>query len=109
MDEAAWRLTSTGGFKLYMYLAKNQDKYKFNLSSSDFMEWSGLKSTAYRTAFKELVTEGYLVLKEGSETIYTFYDKSRIPKEKKRKDEITIEIPAAKVEETKQLQEEFTF
>ena len=66
LDEAAKRLQSKGGFKLYMYLAKNQDKYSFNLSSTDFMLWSGLGYTAYATAFSELADEGYLILKEGN-------------------------------------------
>ena len=61
LDEAAKRLQSKGGFKLYMYLAKNQDKYNFNLSSTDFLLWSGLGYTAYTTAFSELAEEGYLI------------------------------------------------
>jgi hypothetical protein len=104
LDEAAYRLQSTGGFKLYMYMAKNQDKHKFALSSSDFMRWSGLKNTAYNTAFKELISEGYLILKEGTETVYTFYDKSQLPEEV-----ITIEVPEEKVEEIQKAKEEFIF
>ena len=108
LDEAAKRLQSKGGFKLYMYLAKNQDKYSFNLSSTDFMLWSGLGYTAYATAFSELADEGYLILKEGTETIYTFYDKSQKPKEKKT--DPTIEIPKEKVEEIRAVKEkDFTF
>ena len=102
LDEAARRLQSKGGFKLYMYLAKNQDKYNFNLSSTDFMLWSGLGYTAYATAFAELEEEGYLILKEGTETIYTFFDKSQKPKEEA---EITIEVPKAKVEEILEVKE----
>ncbi len=108
LDEAAKRLQSKGGFKLYMYLAKNQDKYSFNLSSTDFMLWSGLGYTAYATAFSELADEGYLILKEGTETIYTFYDKSQKPKEEKK--DPTIEIPKEKVEEIREVKEKgFTF
>lgn len=108
LDEAANRLQSKGGFKLYMYLAKNQDKYNFNLSSSDFMLWSGLGYTAYSTAFNELVTEGYLWEKDGEEDIFVFYDKSRIPKEE---DKVIIEIPKDKAEEIQKLliTEEFNF
>lgn len=102
LDEAANRLQSKGGFKLYMYLAKNQDKYSFNLSSSDFMLWSGVGYTAYTTAFEELVKEGYLLLKEGTEVVYTFYDKSQIPREED-KNNLTIEIPKEKAEEIKKL------
>ena len=94
LDEAAKRLQSKGGFKLYMYLAKNQDKYNFELSSSDFMQWSGLGYSAYTTAFKELEDKKYLILKEGTDTVYTFYDKAQIPEEK-----VKIEVPEEKVKE----------
>lgn len=66
------------------------------------MLWSGLGYTAYTTAFAELEKEGYLVLKEGTETIYTFFDKSQRPKEEK---EITIEVPEAKVKEILEIKE----
>lgn len=97
LDEAAGRLAEKASFKLYIYLAKNQDKYSFNLSSSDFMRWANVGSTAYNTAFKELVEEGYLIQKEGTKDIYTFYDKSQ------KKDEVlTIEVPKEKVQEIKE-------
>ena len=59
LDEAARRLQSKGGFKLYMYLAKNQNNYSFALSSADFCAWSGLGITAYNSAFEELREQGY--------------------------------------------------
>ena len=60
LNEALEQLDSQGGFKLYMYLAKNQNKYSFNLSSNDFMLWSGLGYTAYTTAFEELEEDALL-------------------------------------------------
>ena len=60
------------------------------------MLWSGLGYTAYTTAFTELEDEGYLILKDGTETIYTFHDKSQYPKEER---DITIEVPEEKVRE----------
>ena len=104
LDQASYELQSKGGFKLYMYLAKNQNKYSFNLSSNDFMLWSGLGYTAYTTAFEELKEEGYLILKEGTETTYTFFDKSQLPPKEK---EITIKIPEEKVEEIKKIKENY--
>ena len=61
LDEAAKLLQSKGGFKLYMYMAKNQNNYCFALSSSDFCKWSGLGMAAYKSAFNELKEQGYLV------------------------------------------------
>ena len=100
LDEAAGLLQSDGGFKLYVYMAKNQDKYSFALSSSDFRNWSGLGKTAYTTAFNELIDKGYLVLKEKKGTIsyYIFYDKAR-----SHNDNVIIEIPPDKVRETQRI------
>lgn len=73
MFEAMGRLTSMCGFKLYMYLAKNQDNYEMALSSADFCDVANCSMTAYNTAFKELESKGYLVNTKAS-TIYVFYD-----------------------------------
>ena len=113
MGEAARRLQSKTGFKLYMYLAKNQPtevtKRKWVLSSADFCNWSGAGIAAYRTAFKELEEEGYLIPKDKTkdkETIYTFFDKSQKEDIKAAHDNVIIEIPIEKVEEVQQLQEQ---
>ena len=113
MGEAARRLQSKAGFKLYMYLAKNQPievtRREWVLSSADFCNWSGAGIAAYRTAFKELEEEGYLIPKDKTkdkETIYTFFDKSQKEDIKAAHDNIIIETPIEKVEEVKQLQEQ---
>ena len=106
LGEAAKRLQSKGGFKLYMYLAKNQDKYNFALSSSDFCNWSGLGIAAYRTAFEELEKQGYLILKGSSTNNYTFYDKAQKEDEAAQNDNVNISIPTEKVKEVQQLQEQ---
>lgn len=86
IDEAARRLGSYGGFKLYIYLAKNQNNYTFALSSKDFMEWSGMGKQAYTTAFDELVNQGYLIRSEEQKNLYSFYDKSQKEEPQERKD-----------------------
>ena len=106
LGEAAKMLQSKGGFKLYMYLAKNQDKYNFALSSSDFCNWSGLGIAAYRTAFEELEKQGYLIINGSSTNNYIFYDKAQKEDEAAEKDNINITIPTEKVEEVQQLQEQ---
>lgn len=106
LGEAAKRLQSKGGFKLYMYLAKNQDKYNFALSSSDFCNWSGLGIAAYRTAFEELEKQGYLIINGSSTNNYIFYDTAQKEDEAAEKDNINITIPTEKVEEVQQLQEQ---
>jgi len=49
--------------------------------------------TAYNTAFEELKEQGYLIPKDktkAKETVFIFYDKSRLEEET---EEIIIEIP----------------
>ena len=113
MGEAARRLQSKAGFKLYMYLAKNQPtditKKQRILSSADFCVWSGAGIAAYRTAFDELKSEGYLIPKDENnekETIYTFYDKSKLENTKAACDNIIIDIPEEKIKEQQELQEQ---
>ena len=84
---------------MYMYLAKNQDKYQFALSSADFCAWSGLGMTAYNSAFQELKDKGYLVVKDDSKqgkNNFIFYDKSMLAEQE---EETIIEIPIEKVEQ----------
>ena len=59
---------------------------------------------AYDTAFEELVKKGYLILKDGTKSVYTFFDKSQ--KEDDDEDEtIIIEVPKDKVNEVRKLKE----
>ncbi len=92
IDEAASELQSAGGFKLYIYLAKNQDQYTFALSSSDFMIWSGLGKTAYMTAFAELVNKGYLIQSDRQKNRFAFYDVSQ-KKQKEDDENIIVSYP----------------
>ena len=94
IDTAAGLLLSTAGFKLYIYLAKNQNKYTFALSSKDFMEWSGCGKTAYTTAFNELVKQGYLIRSKTQINHYSFYDSPHF--EDEEADIIMIDYPEEK-------------
>ena len=78
LAEASKNLQTLGGFKLYMYLAKNQDDYEFALSSADFKEWSGLGYRAFTTAFEELIKKGYIVPLNNKFSRYFFRDKLSI-------------------------------
>lgn len=52
---------SASGLKLYMYLAKNKDGYKFYFSPKDFMEKFNISDRTYRNAKNELMEKGYLI------------------------------------------------
>ena len=105
MDEAAYTLQSKGGFKLYMYLAKNQDKYTFALSSNHFCMWSGLGIRAYNTAFQELQEKGYLIPTDQSNH-YTFYDRTQ-QEDQEAAGEVIVEMAAAT--DQQKLKEMFKF
>lgn len=62
--------------KVWMYFAKNQNNYKFELSSVAVCSFCGISDKTYRDAVKELVSQRYLV--KGNNGIYDFYE---IPKE----------------------------
>lgn len=85
INAAAQLLQSKCGFKLYMYFAKNQDNYNFNLSSKDFCEWSGSGIEAYRSAFAELIKKGFLISHStaAEQENYIFYDKPQPKKDNK--------------------------
>lgn len=101
IDEALYRLQSKLGIKLYLYLAKNQDKYRFDFFSSDFCKLCRCSLSGYNTAFKELEEQGYLIKKEGTQTIYTFYEKSQ-----NQEQPITIENDIEAVKQREQIKEE---
>lgn len=83
LDKAANLLQSKAGFKLYMYLAKNQNDYKFYLSSSDFMSWAGVAYTAYTSAFNQLIQKGFLIqIQNKTNFIFCDYPNSYISIEK---------------------------
>lgn len=77
MDKAAQNLDA-GAFKLWMYFAKNQDGYKFALSSKAVERDFGIKIKQYNNAIKELMNKGYLVNTQGDS--YEFHEIAVITK-----------------------------
>lgn len=63
--------------KLWLYINKNQDKYKFDLSQKALEEW-GLKKDSYYNAVNKLIELGYLEITENNKMI--FYE--TLPKDK---------------------------
>lgn len=76
IDEAAKLPNAT--YKLWSYLAKNQDKYSFPLSSKAYCQWAGCSKSTYDRAIKELIENGYLVQKNDGSNIYLFYEVSQL-------------------------------
>ena len=73
LESAASNLSGSA-FKLWIYLAKNQDRYKIALSRVDTMRFCGFSKNTYTAAFGELVDKGYLIQRDNN-TYYDFYEK----------------------------------
>lgn len=64
--------TKHTAFKLFLYLLCNKDNYRFALSPQDFSNEYGVSLKAAKEAVNELVSAGYLVLRE--KKTYDFYE-----------------------------------
>ena len=62
--ERAMKSLTGGAFKLWCYLALNQDGYLFGLSNKDVFAKTGISRATYQRAIQELVDKGYLVAVE---------------------------------------------
>lgn len=70
-------LKNNSSFKLWCYIAKNQNNYTFDLSYIDAGKFCCLSKPTYLKGIQELIDVGYLV--ETSAGNYDFYE--RLPKE----------------------------
>ena len=61
------------GLKMWLYLNKNQDNYRFGLSRTDCEGW-GIRKDSYYDGFKELMEKGYLIQAREGSNLYTFYE-----------------------------------
>ena len=68
-------------FKIWMYFAKNQEGYEFELSSVAVCGFCSVSDKTYREGIKEMIAKRYLI-QNGSGNCYDFYE---MPKE--------IEVP----------------
>lgn len=95
LDDAAARLKNAS-FKLWIYLAKNQDKYRFGLSQTAFCNWASVSKPTYLNAVKDLIEKGYLVLKEEKSHTYIFYERPTIKTFPKTEEDLIIENNSVK-------------
>lgn len=104
LDKALGTLKNSE-FKLWIYIAKNQNNYTFALSCADFCRTTGVSNKTYHSAVKSLIEKGYLVKKNidnDKDNTYTFHEAGfNVP----MKEDIVIEIEEAK----RKQQEQFVF
>lgn len=60
-------------FKMWLYLAQNQDRYTLALSREAALNWGIGSKSSYDRAVAELKSKGYLQKKKGN--IYFFYER----------------------------------
>ena len=58
---------------MWLYINKNQDGYRFELSRQACAEW-GIKKDSYYDGFNDLINKGYLRLSQPGSNIYYFYE-----------------------------------
>lgn len=68
----AMSILSPNTFKLWCYMAKNQNNYTFALSSADVCQMCNMSIGTYKKAVNELISNGYLVNTSGNS--YDFYE-----------------------------------
>lgn len=78
MENAARDLDAAGAFMLWIYFAKNQNKYTFALSSKAVQDCFGMKIKQYNNAVAKLIEKGYL--QQIEKNTYIFNEIAVIPK-----------------------------
>ena len=61
------------GLKMWLYLNKNQDNYRFGLSQKACEEW-GIKKDSYYEGIRNLIDNGYLRQMRDRSNIYLFFE-----------------------------------
>lgn len=113
IDYAAIHLKSVGTFKLWLYIAKNQNQYEFALSRAAFLQWSGVSGGTYQSAVTELKNLHYLTPNPKQKNKWIFHEIPDVPKEiNKEEGDFQVEITENKkqeIEKTNQSLGNFTF
>lgn len=72
MKQAMNKLKGSG-LKMWLYINKNRDNYRFDLSRQACKEW-GIKKDSYYDGFNDLVNNGYLRLSHPGSNVYYFHE-----------------------------------
>lgn len=96
--QAAMQTLNGSGLKLWLYLNKNQDGYRFELSRVDCAKW-GIKKDSYYSAVDELINKGFLVQDHYGSNMYWFHEKA-VSEKPKCFSEIPIEASENQKEES---------
>ena len=100
MDNA---LTSLNGneFKVWSYLAKNQNQYTFALSRVTVCRICNFSESTYHRAIAGLKTKGYLVPASEKKNTYIFYELPNSITDPWTPEDLSISIPETKIQTLK--------
>ena len=79
--QLAMQVLNGSGLKLWLYMNKNQDGYRFELSRVDCAKW-GIKKDSYYSAVEELINKGFLVQDHYGSSLFWFHEKATSVKQK---------------------------
>ena len=105
-QKACANIKRVGALKLWLYLSKNCDEYKFALSPKDCEKW-GISKDAYHAGVSELIAKGYLITSGINQFI--FHDmptETTIPDENNPADEVIKEKGSLPEEEIANMSDE---
>ncbi len=65
-------------FKLYCYLCDNKNQWEMDLYPCDFQRVANVSADTYRSAFNQLVENGYLRPSKTRKNVYQFVEESEL-------------------------------
>ena len=71
--QQAMNILKGSGLKMWLYLNKNQDNYRLELSQKACEEW-GIKKDSYYDGVRNLIDKGYLRPQRAGSNIYVFFE-----------------------------------
>lgn len=94
-------------FKIWTYIAKNQDGYRFALSRAAICNWMNISSSTYTRGIKTLIDLKFLVPKEGEKNVYYFYEGGGAGGPIIEPDPMEVDLPEEKVAEINHIEFKF--
>lgn len=61
LENAFSKLKNISSLKLFLYLSKNQENFKYAISSQDICSYCNMSKPSYLAAFKDLEEQNYLI------------------------------------------------
>jgi len=99
--QQAMKTLKGSGLKMWLYLNKNQDNYRLELSRQTCLEW-GIKKDSYYDGISDLIQHGYLRMLHPGSNIYYFYEDARAENQTSGESEFYFtETPKMVTEKTK--------